>query len=81
MPRLAAVVAALSLLVLAGCGGGSDRLTVSAAASLKKALTAYDAKARYSFAGSDELAAQIRKGARPDVFAEGIARVVTMIPA
>ena len=58
----------------AGCGGGDDMVTVSAASSLKKALTDYggtfeDAKARFSFAGSDELAAQIRKGARPDVFA------------
>ena len=68
MRRLAAGLAALSLLFLAGCGG-DDQLTVSAASSLKKALTAYDAQARYSFAGSDELAAQIRKGARPDVFA------------
>jgi molybdate transport system substrate-binding protein len=65
----------VSALALAGCGGGDDdTLTVSAAASLKKALTSYggefsDAKARFSFAGSDELAAQIRKGARPDVFA------------
>jgi molybdate transport system substrate-binding protein len=63
-------------LVLAGCGGGDDddSLTVSAASSLKEALTDYggqfeDAKARFSFAGSDELAAQIRKGAKPDVFA------------
>jgi molybdate transport system substrate-binding protein len=57
----------------AGCGG-EDTLTVSAAASLKTALTDYGerfevAEARFSFAGSDELAAQIRKGARPDVFA------------
>jgi molybdate transport system substrate-binding protein len=74
MGRLLAVLAVASLLALAGCGGGDDQLTVSAAASLKQALTNYgndfsDAKARFSFAGSDELAAQIRKGARPDVFA------------
>jgi molybdate transport system substrate-binding protein len=61
-------------LALAGCGGGDDTLTVSAAASLKRALTDYGgrfeaARARFSFAGSDELAAQIRRGARPDVFA------------
>jgi len=65
---------AACVLALAGCGGSDDTLTVSAAASLKKALTQYggefeDAKARFSFAGSDELAAQIRKGAKPDVFA------------
>lgn len=49
-------------------------LTVAAAASLKTALTAYAgsvtyAKPRFSFAGSDALAAQIRAGVRPDVFA------------
>ncbi len=64
----------LVALALAGCGGGDDALTVSAASSLKTALTDYGArfepaKARFSFAGSDELAAQIRKGAKPDVFA------------
>ena len=68
------MLAAAGALALSGCGGGDDTLTVSAAASLKKALTDYgaqfdDAKARFSFAGSDELAAQIRKGAHPDVFA------------
>ena len=73
--RRAAVLLAAGALALAGCGGsGDDTLTVSAASSLKKALTDYGAqfdaaKARFSFAGSDELAAQIRKGARPDVFA------------
>jgi molybdate transport system substrate-binding protein len=61
----------LAVAALAGCGGSDDggRLTVSAASSLKKALPDYQPGARYSFAGSDELAAQIRAGARPDVFA------------
>src|SRR3712207_6189983 len=68
------IPAVLMAPALAGCGGGDDAVTVSAASSLKQALTAYgeqfdDARARFSFAGSDELAAQIRKGARPDVFA------------
>jgi molybdate transport system substrate-binding protein len=69
------------LVILAGCGGDDSTaatskptLTVSAATSLKKAISAYgsdfpDATVRASFAGSDELAAQIRQGVKPDVFA------------
>jgi molybdate transport system substrate-binding protein len=65
-----------------GCGDDDDsgesgesggELTVSAAASLTDALPEYgetiDGEERFSFAGSDELAAQIRQGATPDVFA------------
>jgi molybdate transport system substrate-binding protein len=69
-----AVVAAC-LAGFAGCGGSdaSDQLVVSAAASLDTAFNSYvDAAgidAKMSFAGSDELAAQIRQGVRPDVYA------------
>jgi molybdate transport system substrate-binding protein len=58
----------LVLILAAGCGDGSSALRVSAASSLKPPLTALGG-AQFSFAGSDQLAAQIRSGARPDVFA------------
>ena len=77
---LLAIALALGAPAIAACGsdagGGSQRppLTVSAAASLKPAFTAYGrafpaADVRLSFAGSDALAAQIEQGVRPDVFA------------
>ena len=72
MRSACAVVALLATAAIAGCGGGSDgggRLKVSAASSLKAVFPRYQPDASYSFAGSDELAAQIRAGARPDVFA------------
>jgi len=66
-----------TLVVLAGCGSGSENgeptLTVFGASSLTEALTEYGksfdgAEVRASFAGSDELAAQITQGAPADVF-------------
>lgn len=72
-----ALVAMLAL-VAAGCGssssGGKPDLVVSAASSLKDAFNQYaqqfpEAKVRASFAGSDDLAAQIEQGVKPDLFA------------
>jgi molybdate transport system substrate-binding protein len=57
-------------LILAGCGGDdSEELTVFAAASLTEVFERLDADARFNFAGSDELATQIREGAEADVYA------------
>ncbi|MGN6189154.1 MAG: molybdate ABC transporter substrate-binding protein [Conexibacter sp.] len=73
---LAVVALVLSACGGAGGGGGADGggdLIVSAASSLTDALPAYarslDGAVRFQFAGSDELAAQIRQGVKPDVFA------------
>lgn len=64
---------ALALLGLAGgCGsdGGRDGpLDVYAAASLAEVLPQIYPDARFSFAGSDELATQIREGAPADLYA------------
>lgn len=77
-PKLSLLLATILALGIAGCGSSDDEdrgdLLVSAATSLKSAFTSYgqqfdDADAQFSFAGSDELAAQIRTGAKPDVFA------------
>ncbi len=78
MKRL--VVLALVVVAVTGCGDDDNTgaskpvLKVSAAASLTEAFDALkkdytEADLRFSFAGSDELAAQIRTGVKPDVFA------------
>ncbi len=76
--------APLLVLAIAGCGssesagepgtGAGKPLTVFAAASLQPAFDAYaeqfpQAEVDYSFAGSDTLAAQIKQGIKPDVYA------------
>jgi molybdate transport system substrate-binding protein len=74
----------LAAAALPGCGGDSSSdnpaLVVSAASSLRNAFTDYaktfgPAKARLSFGGSDELAAQIRAGSPVDVFAAANAKL------
>jgi len=81
--RRAAIASALVAVLLAGCGSsGSDStiassggsLIVLGASSLTEAVTKYgegfeSVTVKPSFAGSDELAAQIQQGAPADVFA------------
>jgi molybdate transport system substrate-binding protein len=81
MRRGALAFLTLLAVLVAGCGddpsphGDADGpLVVSAASSLTDAFEQYgrqfdDGQVQFSFAGSDELAAQIRQGVKPDVFA------------
>jgi molybdate transport system substrate-binding protein len=65
-----AILAALLAAALAvPAGAGTPRISVYAASSLTEVFPQIDARARYSFAGSDDLALQIREGAPADVFA------------
>lgn len=84
MSRIAAAAIALLIAFAAGCGGSDDtgsssassepELVVFAASSLGPAFERYGdqfegADVKFSFAGSDDLAAQIRQGVAPDVYA------------
>jgi molybdate transport system substrate-binding protein len=71
---VAAALAVTSSLLAAVAFAGersakAPRLTVFAAASLTNVFPRIDARARYSFAGSNMLAAQIQQGLPADVFA------------
>jgi molybdate transport system substrate-binding protein len=73
-PVVAAAIVALLASLGAGAGTRSDRsasaqLTVLAASSLTDVFPRIDRSPRYSFGGSDQLAAQITQGAPADVFA------------
>ncbi len=77
MIQVARAAAVLAACVAVGCGeDGQDSedapVVVSAASSLETALTEYaettGIDAKQSFAGSDDLAAQIRAGVTPDVY-------------
>jgi molybdate transport system substrate-binding protein len=89
--RRALLALGLVAALAAGCGGDDDetgtasadgkpQLVVSAASSMTEALTACSksypgAELKLQFAGSDELAAQIRQGVKPDVFAAANTRL------
>jgi molybdate transport system substrate-binding protein len=68
---LVLVVAAVLVTVPAAAGSTqtSARLTIYAAASLTEVFPRIDGRPAYSFAGSNQLAFQIRRGAPADVFA------------
>lgn len=63
----------VAILALSGCGssagGPAGEPSVFAAASLNEAFRRIAPRARFSFAGSDQLAFQIEQGAPADVFA------------
>jgi molybdate transport system substrate-binding protein len=65
----ALALALVALAVVPIAGGASPRLTIYAAASLTEVFGRIDTRPAYSFAGSNQLAFQIRQGAPVDVFA------------
>jgi len=67
--RALAVLFALVALALPSATGAGGGLTVYAAASLTDVFPKIAKTPNYSFAGSDQLALQIRQGAPADVFA------------
>jgi molybdate transport system substrate-binding protein len=71
-------LALVALALFSGCGGDAgaepgdgldENLTVFAAASLTEVFEELAPNVRFNFAGSDELATQIREGAPADVYA------------
>ena len=64
-------IGAALVLLATSCGGSAQEppLDVYAAASLAEVFPQLDPDARFSFAGSDVLATQIREGAPADVYA------------
>jgi molybdate transport system substrate-binding protein len=67
--RALAALFALVALALPNATGAGGNVTVFAAASLSDVFPKIDPSPRYSFAGSDQLALQIRQGAPVDVYA------------
>jgi molybdate transport system substrate-binding protein len=67
--KLLAVVAAVAALALPASASGATQINVFAAASLTNVFLRVDGAERYNFAGSDQLALQLRQGAPADVYA------------
>jgi molybdate transport system substrate-binding protein len=67
--RLLALGAILAAVLIGPASAESPRLTVYAAASLTEVFQRIDPGPAYNFAGSNQLAFQIRQGAKADVFA------------
>ncbi|MFL5920642.1 MAG: molybdate ABC transporter substrate-binding protein [Gaiellaceae bacterium] len=72
---VAALAVAVAGVAAAGAQRDESRATVYAASSLTDAFPKIAPHARYSFAGSNTLAAQIRQGAPADVFASANVKV------
>ena len=77
MKRLLAV--ALAALALPASVSAGTQITVFAAASLTNVFLRVDGGERYSFAGSDQLALQIREGAPADVYAAASPRYTQLL--
>src|SRR3954452_16466957 len=69
LSRLVLLALAAALVAVVPASADSGRLAVFAAASLTEVFPQLSSAPRYSFSGSDQLAAQIQLGARADVFA------------
>ena len=65
----AALVVGILLVLPAGGQAAAPRLTVFAAASLTEVFQRIDSGQTYNFAGSNQLAFQLRQGGKADVFA------------
>jgi molybdate transport system substrate-binding protein len=75
MHRRTLIGLVVALVLATGAGARPDaQLTVLAASSLTSVFPRIDGSPRYSFAGSDQLAAQIQQGVPADVFAAASAK-------
>ena len=77
--RALAALFALVALAVPSSTGARDSFTVFAAASLSGVFPKLDSKPRYSFAGSDQLALQLRQGAPVDVYAAASPRYTQLL--